>query len=139
MCVSHFSRVRLFATPWTVAHQAPLSMGFSRQEYWSGLPFPSLGDRPNPGIVLGCPALSHHLNQTEGDWKDPNTFNRFAPPNPILTLIFNSQNLTKLVRFCEHEMRCCQTLNLGLDLWSPPREYPSPCSPDSLSTTLSPG
>ena len=39
-----------FATPWTVAHQAPLSTGFSRQEYWSGLPFPSLGDLPNPGI-----------------------------------------------------------------------------------------
>ena len=38
------------ATPWTVAHQAPLSMGFSRQEYWSGLPFPSLGDLPDPGI-----------------------------------------------------------------------------------------
>ena len=44
------SRVRLFATPWTVAHQALPSMGFSRQEYWSGLPFPSLGDLPNPGI-----------------------------------------------------------------------------------------
>ena len=42
--------VRLSATPWTVAHQAPLSMGFSRQEYWSGLPCPSLGDLPNPGI-----------------------------------------------------------------------------------------
>ena len=41
-----------FATPWTVAHQAPLSMGFSRQEYWSGLPFPSPGDLPNPGIEL---------------------------------------------------------------------------------------
>ena len=45
------------ATPWTVAHQAPLSMGFSRQEYWSGLPFPSPGDLPNPGIEPGSPAL----------------------------------------------------------------------------------
>ena len=44
------SRVRLFATPWTVACQAPPSMGFSRQEYWSGLPFPSPGDLPGPGI-----------------------------------------------------------------------------------------
>ena len=43
--------------PWTVARQAPLSMGFSRQEYWSGLPFPSPGDRPNPGIKPGSPAL----------------------------------------------------------------------------------
>ena len=45
------------ATPWTVAYQAPLSMEFSRQEYWSGLPFPSPGDLPNPGIEPGSPAL----------------------------------------------------------------------------------
>ena len=55
--VKSLSRVRLFATPWTVALQAPLSMGFSRQEYWSGLPFPSPGDLPNPGIEPGFPAL----------------------------------------------------------------------------------
>ena len=52
-----FSRVRLFATPWTVAQQAPLSMGFSRQEHWSGLPFPSPGDLPDPGIEPRSPAL----------------------------------------------------------------------------------
>ena len=46
-----------FVTPWTVAHQAPLSMGFSRQEYWSGLPFTSPGDLPNPGIKPRSPAL----------------------------------------------------------------------------------
>jgi len=45
-----FSPVQLFATPWTVVHQAPLSMGFSRQEYWNGWPFPSPGDLPDPGI-----------------------------------------------------------------------------------------
>ena len=45
------------ATPWTVAHQDPLSMEFSRQEYWSGLPFPSPGDLHNPGIEPGSPAL----------------------------------------------------------------------------------
>ena len=45
------------ATPWTVAHQAPLSMGFSRQEYWSGLPFPFPWDLPNPGIEPRSPAL----------------------------------------------------------------------------------
>ena len=49
--------LQLFATPWTIAHQAPLSMGFSRQEYWSGLSFPSPGDLPNPGIEHGSPAL----------------------------------------------------------------------------------
>ena len=46
-----------FATLWTVAHQAPLSIGFSRQEYWSGLPFPSPGDLPDPGIKPRSPAL----------------------------------------------------------------------------------
>ena len=51
------SRVRLFATPWTVAYEAPQSMGFTRQEYWSGLPFPSPGDLPDPGIEPGFPAL----------------------------------------------------------------------------------
>ena len=57
-CVlSRFSGVRLSETPWTTARQAPLSMGFSSEEYWSGLPFPSRGDLPNPGIKLGSPAL----------------------------------------------------------------------------------
>ena len=55
--VKSLTRVRFFATPWTVAHQAPLSMGFSRQEYWSGLPFPSSGDLPYPGIEPRSPAL----------------------------------------------------------------------------------
>ena len=51
------SYVRLFATPWTVAHQAPPSMEFSRQQYWSVVPFPSPGDLPDPGIEPGFPAL----------------------------------------------------------------------------------
>ena len=51
------SRVRLFVTPWTVAYQAPPSMGFPKQEYWSGLPFPSQGDLPDPGIESRFPAL----------------------------------------------------------------------------------
>ena len=53
--VKSLSRVRLFATPWTVAYQAPQSMGFSRQEYWSGLPFPSPADLPDPGIERKYP------------------------------------------------------------------------------------
>ena len=57
MKVKLLSRVQLFAIPWTVAYQAPLSMEFSRQEYWSGLPCPSPGDRPNPGIKPRSPAL----------------------------------------------------------------------------------
>ena len=51
------SRIQLFETPWTIAYQAPPSMGFSRQEYWSRLPFPSPEDLPNPGIEPGSPAL----------------------------------------------------------------------------------
>ena len=72
--LSHFSCVRFFATPWTVAHQAPLPMGFSGQEYWSGLPFPAPGDLPYPGIESVSPVapalqvdslpLSHQGSQT---------------------------------------------------------------------------
>ena len=55
--VKSLSCVQLFATPWTIAYQAPLSMGFSRQGFWSGLPFPSPEDLPNPGIKPGSPIL----------------------------------------------------------------------------------
>ena len=55
--VKSLSLVRLLATPWTVAYQAPPSMGFSRQEYWSGLLFPSPGDLPDPGIEPRSPTL----------------------------------------------------------------------------------
>ena len=76
------SRVWLFETPWTVAHQAPLSMGLSRQEYWSGLPFPSPGDLPDPGMEPRSPALqvdsSHLSHQRPNDQKEPG--NRSSPP-----------------------------------------------------------
>ena len=65
------SHVRLFATPWTVAYQAPPSMGFSRQEYWSGLPFPSPGDLPNPRIEPESPALQADALPSEPPGKDP--------------------------------------------------------------------
>ena len=69
-----FSHVQLSAAPWTVAHQAPLSLEFSRQEYWSGLPFPPPGDRPDAGIKpmsLVSPALTGRFFTT-------------SPPGPIL-------------------------------------------------------
>ena len=53
--VKSLSHVQLFTTPWTVAYQTPPSMGFSRQECWSGLPFPSAGDLPDPEIKTGSP------------------------------------------------------------------------------------
>ena len=60
LCAQSLSRVRLFVTPWSAAHQAPLSMEFSRQGYWGGLPFPSPGDIPHPRSEptgRACPAL----------------------------------------------------------------------------------
>ena len=67
MCVSvhMLSHVWLFATPWTIARQAPLSMGFFRQEYWSELPFPSPGDLPHPGMEPTSPSLAGGFFTTE--------------------------------------------------------------------------
>ena len=61
MSAQLLSPVQLFVTPWSIAHQAPPSMGFPRQEYWSELPFPSPGDHPDPGIELRSPALQEHF------------------------------------------------------------------------------
>ena len=69
--VKSLSRVRLFATLWTVAYQAPLSMGFSRQEYRSGLLFPSPGDLPDPGIKPRSPALRADILPSEPPGKPP--------------------------------------------------------------------
>ena len=74
--VKSLSRVRLFATPWTVAHQAPLPMGFSRQEDWSGLPFPSPGIFPTQGLNHGlphCRLILYCLNQDGHLQKDNKT------------------------------------------------------------------
>ena len=68
-CLSH---MRLLETPWTAARQAPLSMGFSRQEYWSRSPFPSPGDLPDPGIEAGAlmfPALASRFFTTSATWE----------------------------------------------------------------------
>ena len=67
-CAQSLSHIWLFATPWTVAHRAALSMGFSRQEYWSGLPFPLPGDLPGLGTEASClmtPALAGRFFTTE--------------------------------------------------------------------------
>jgi len=67
--VKSLSRVRLFTTPWTVARQTPQSMEFSRQEYWNGLPFPSPGALPNPGIEPGSPALQADAFLSHQNWR----------------------------------------------------------------------
>ena len=76
VCVRcRFSRVRLYATLWTVAWQAPLSMGFSRQEYWSGLPCPPQGDLPDPGIepepMCLTSAMADRFLTTSTMWEAP--------------------------------------------------------------------
>ena len=58
-----------FAIPWTIAHKDPMSMGFSKQEYWSGLPFPSPGDLPDPGIEPRSPTLQADALTSEPPWK----------------------------------------------------------------------
>ena len=73
MLLNCFSHVQLFATPWTVAFQAPLSLGFSRQEYWSGLSCPPPGDFPNPGIEPRSPTLQADSLPTEPPGKPKNT------------------------------------------------------------------
>ena len=70
--LSRCSRVQLFGTPWIAAHWAPLAMGFSRQEYWSGLPFPPPGDLPNPGMEptsLESPTLAGRFFTTSATWE----------------------------------------------------------------------
>ena len=77
MCVRVLSHIQLFATPWTVALQAPLSMRFPRQEYWSRLPFPPPVDLPNPGTECAspeAPALAGGFFTTEPPGKRPKAF-----------------------------------------------------------------
>ena len=71
LSVLSLSCIQLFETPWT--HQAPLSMGFSRQEYWSGLPFPPPGDFPDPGIEPVSPALAGGFFTINATWEILNT------------------------------------------------------------------
>ena len=94
--LSHFSRVRLFVTPQTVAHQAPLSIGFSRQECWSGLPSPPPGDLPDPGIEpssLKSPALAGGFFTTGTPGK-PNRTKSNTKQHGLLVCIFRSLSFT---------------------------------------------
>ena len=78
------SHVPFFATPWTVAYWAPQSMEFSRQEYWSGLPFPSPGDFPNPGIEPQSPALQADALLSKPPGKPSVQFSSFTQSCPTL-------------------------------------------------------
>ena len=94
MKVESLSHVRFFAAPWTVAHQAPPFMGFSSQEYWSGLPFPSPGDLPDPGIEQVSSIVGRRFNlraTSEAQLKDKDLINAMEcqvsdSPHPSLSL-----------------------------------------------------
>ena len=102
--VKSLSRVRLFATPWTVAYQAPPSMGFSRQECWSGLPFPSPGDLPDPGIEPRSPAL-------HADALPPKPKAFYYGIDPLIYLYA----FYFMVRFLKnHHSLCCLYILLGV-------------------------
>ena len=106
--LSHFSDVWLFATLWTLAHQAPLSMGFFRQEYWSGLSFPPPGDLPDPGIeplplmssasagrffTTRAPWQSHSKTTQDGSW-GTEYFNFLKVPR--LSIMVNTSGQTEI-------------------------------------------
>ena len=94
VCV--ISGVQFFSTPWTVARQAPLSMGFSRQEYWSGLPCPPPGDLPDPGIKpqsLVSPTLASGFFTMSATREALNT--EISPPNPLLSRLNTPASLNQ--------------------------------------------
>ena len=97
------SHVRLSATPWTVAHQARLSMGFPRQEYWRGLPFPSPGHLPNPGIEPGSPVspvLAGVFFTTSTTWEFISVNPKFLLyPSPFVIISLFSTSMS-LFLFC---------------------------------------
>ena len=97
--LSRFSRVRLFATPWAVASQAPLSMGFSRQDYWNGLPCPPPGDLPNPEIEhtsLTSPALAGQVFTTSATWEA--LVQQDLAPNPTSNILIIKIKITKFFK-----------------------------------------
>ena len=110
LCRCVLSHVCLFVTPWTVACQAPLPMEFSRQEYWSGLPFPCPGDLPNPGIEpmsLVPPALAVGFFTTSATWEArPVTGLFIYPPGPSMLL-----QMARFIFFCFFKTEWCSLVN----------------------------
>ena len=93
------SRVQLFVSPWTIIRQAPLSMGFPRQEYWSGLPFPTPGDCPNPGIKSASPALAGRFFTTKPPGKPLLLPSHNLPPLETQSLFPLSSHFSENVPF----------------------------------------
>ena len=130
--VKSLSRVRLFATPWTVAYQAPLSMGFSSQEYWSGLPCPSPRDLPNPGIEPRSPTSQTDTLPSEPPGKSTLSQRKslikncrrqlYESPTPFLRGV--NDNLHTILRHRNSSTFVSLTMNfLVLSLSPPPTDY----------------
>ena len=119
--VKSFGRVRLFATPWTVAHQAPPSMEFSRQEYWSGLPFPSPGDLPDPEIKPRSPALQADALPSEPPGNPKRLFHFPFPFLPLVSyeaVAFFPSVLTSQIVHCLFPDFCQVTVHQQV-VWCP--------------------
>ena len=121
--LGHFSHVWLFVTPWTVAYQVPLSMGFSRQKYWSGLPCPPPGDLPNPGTKptsLMSPSLAGGFFTTSSTWGvlQKHKDGEIGPEDVLLKVITDTQ--THPVIPSEHLAYCTHGIKkvLGWGWWS---------------------
>ena len=101
--VKLISRVQLFAIPWTVAYEAPPSMAFSRQGYWSGLPFPSPGDLPNTGIEPSSPALQADSLPSEPLGKPVIVSRKISLGSPATVLYGDAQNIlvATLTQYCD--------------------------------------
>ena len=114
--VKSLSLVQLFVTPWTVAYKAPPSMGFPRQEYWSGLPSPSAGDLPDPGIERGSPAVQADALTSEPPGKS--SFYQNEGKYPCLRVDPQLQEKTLLVRLFEVTSRPWTPTSLAPVGWS---------------------
>ena len=135
MCVlSHFSHVQRFATLWTVAHRAPLSMRFSRQKYWSGLLCLPPGDFPNPGIEpmsLMSLALAGGFFTTSTTWEAPNLQNRGQQtipnrPNSARHLSLYNQQTKKLFTFfiiVVYLFTCLASPGVSCSTWGLPSSF----------------
>ena len=111
---SHQVRSDSFAMPWTVAHQAPLSMVFPRQEYWGTLPFPSTGDLPGPGIEPASPALAGRFLTTETPGGPLTAESKFLISHRIVIKIYHIlAHKTHLTKFKRIEIKVCSHTTKG--------------------------
>ena len=113
LLLSRYSHVQLCKTPEMAAHQAPLSMGFPRQEYWCGLPFPPLGDIPDPGIEPMSPALAGGFFTTEPPGSCCHYVNKFWQERAFCRRPFSALSLTLNTRHPPPPDLCCTHLALA--------------------------